>query len=165
MTVFFQFEEVDSFVAGVIGEPGQRTFFLQLRHGETLVTMKCEKQQVAAIAEHFEGVLADLPSSSEGADSPGEGLLPLFLPTDDVQFVLGPIGLAFDRESDRFVVQLEELPPDDDTEPSSVRALLTAGQVERFCQIAQRLVAAGRKPCPFCGEPDGPNGHRCVRMN
>jgi uncharacterized repeat protein (TIGR03847 family) len=164
MTVFFQFEGVDAFVAGTVGEPGRRTFFLQIRTDSTVVTMKCEKQQVAAIAEHFEGILAEL-SNADQAFEPHDGVGDVFLPNADVQFVLGPIGLAYDRETDRFVVQLEEVPADDDAEPSSVRALLSQRQVEHFCRIADELVAAGRKPCPFCGEPDGPSGHRCVRMN
>ena len=31
--------------------------------------------------------------------------------------------------------------------------------------LAGREVAAGRPPCPFCGDPLDPSGHVCPRAN
>ena len=47
----YDFDEVDAFTVGAIGIPGQRTFLLQARRGRERVTVKCEKQQAAAIAD------------------------------------------------------------------------------------------------------------------
>jgi uncharacterized repeat protein (TIGR03847 family) len=173
MTVFFQFEHADRFTAGALGRPGQRTFFLQVRSDDEIVTIKCEKQQVAAMAEYLQGLLADVPTPQ---DLPAPELMALVDPIEP-SFVLGPIGLAFDRDTGQFVVQLEELVPeldrddaDDDEvveepERSTVRTLLSPGQVLSFCQHVEELVAAGRPPCVYCGGPIDPQGHACPRMN
>lgn len=175
MTVFFQFDHADAFTTGTVGRPGQRTFFLQVRADEQTVTVKCEKQQVEAMAQYLRGLLADLPTPG---DRPGPADMELAMPVEQ-DFVLGPIGLAYDRDTDRFVVQLEELvveeldddpdaplsDPGDDPDRSTVRTLLSPGQVLAFCEQADELMAGGRPPCAFCGGPIDPDGHACPRMN
>ena len=67
--------------------------------------MKCEKQQAAAIADYLRKVMSDLPSP---ADQPLPAAMELAEPVDPA-FVLGPIGLGYDRDNDRVLVQLEEV--------------------------------------------------------
>jgi len=91
-------------------------------------------------------------------------------PADPV-FVLGPIGLGYDRSNDRVLIQLEELgevdeegePVDDDR--GHVRLYLSRGQAAAFCDHAESVVEAGRPPCPWCAFPIDPDGHDCPRMN
>jgi uncharacterized repeat protein (TIGR03847 family) len=170
MGVYFDFDDVDSFTVGAIGQPGQRTFLLQARRGRERVTVKCEKQQAAAIADYLRKVLNDLPPAE---DRPMPSSLELAAPLD-VAFVLGPVGLGYERANDRVLVQLDEIVPvDEDGEPdpevledsSRVRVLLTRGQVEAFCEQADQLIAAGRPPCRWCSLPINPDGHICPRMN
>src|SRR5438128_12028373 len=54
----FNFDPPDRFVAGTIGQPGNRTFFLQARRGGQIVSVVLEKVQVAVLAERL-GVLRD----------------------------------------------------------------------------------------------------------
>jgi uncharacterized repeat protein (TIGR03847 family) len=173
MSVFFEFDDVDTFTPAAIGQPGQRVFYVHARAGEQRVTIKCEKQQVIAIAQYLRRVLADLPP-------PEERPLPVELrdPGEQV-FVLGPIGLGYDRGNDRLLVQLEELlpPPDDDEDEEldddlvgapdrgHVRLYVTRSQAAAFCERAEELVAAGRPTCQWCGNPIDPDGHPCPRMN
>lgn len=175
--LYYEFEEVDTFTAGAIGEPGARTFFLQARHGRTKVAVKCEKQQVAAIAQYLRTVLNDLPPAE---DRPLASALELTEPVDQA-FVLGPIGLGYDRSSDRLIVQLEELSladddldddlgddlGDDDSSDSDghIRLYVTRGQAASFCEHAEQVVAAGRPDCRWCDQPIDPDGHPCPRMN
>lgn len=168
MSVEHDFDEVDAFAVGAIGEPGQRTFFLQIRRDGTRVTVKCEKQQVAAIAEHLGRLLDDLP---EATDRPIDSALQLAIPFD-APFVLGPVGLGIDRGSDRLLVQLDEAvavdeegEPLDDEAQSVVRLFVTRGQAAAFCAHATAVVAAGRPDCRWCGRPIDPDGHLCTRMN
>ena len=70
MSVYFDFDEVDAFTVGAVGEPGARVFFLQARRGTTRVTVKCEKQQASAIAEYLRRVLNDLPDAHRASPSP-----------------------------------------------------------------------------------------------
>jgi uncharacterized repeat protein (TIGR03847 family) len=164
---FFEFEEVDAFTTGAIGRPGERTFYFQARHGRSRVAVKCEKQQVAALSQYLRRVLNDLPTPE---DKPLAAALELVEPVSEL-FVVGPIGLGYDRSSDRVVVQLEELgvvDDDGDTVPGHdghVRVYVTRGQATAFCDHADEVVAAGRPTCQWCGLPIDPDGHPCPRTN
>jgi uncharacterized repeat protein (TIGR03847 family) len=176
MSVFYEFDEVDSFSAAAIGEPGSRVFYLHARAGTQRVTVKCEKQQVTAISQYLRRVLSDLPPPE---DRPLPGVVELGEQSDlaDQAFVLGPIGLGYDRGNDRVLVQLEELlaadaeadDEEEDVEPppdrGHIRLYVTRSQAAAFCDHADEVVAAGRPLCMWCGFPIDPDGHPCPRMN
>jgi uncharacterized repeat protein (TIGR03847 family) len=42
---------------------------------------------------------------------------------------------------------------------------LTLGETQAFIERSTQLVAAGRLPCPLCGQPLDPQGHICPRRN
>jgi uncharacterized repeat protein (TIGR03847 family) len=52
-----QFDPPERFVAGTVGEPGQRTFFLQARDAARLASVVVEKEQVALLAERLDALL------------------------------------------------------------------------------------------------------------
>lgn len=167
MSIFYEFDEVNAFTVGTVGRPGERTFLLQARVDDQRVTVKCEKQQTAAIVQYLRKVLADLPPAE---DRPMPGALELRDPLDPV-FVLGPIGLGYDRSNDRVLVQLEEVGEVDedgelvDDDRGHVRLYLSRGQAAAFCDHADRIVEAGRPACQWCSFPIDPDGHPCPRMN
>jgi uncharacterized repeat protein (TIGR03847 family) len=164
MTRSFELPDPEVFTAGTIGPPGQRAFYLQARDGDLVITVRCEKQQVAALADYFEGLLDDLEPAPYG---PVTADLSLVEPVEEL-WTVGPIGVAYDEPDDRIVVVLEELVADEE-EPTedgdSVKVRLSRAQVSEFVQITRELVAAGRPPCRFCGLPVDPAGHPCPRMN
>jgi uncharacterized repeat protein (TIGR03847 family) len=57
----------------------------------------------------------------------------------------------------------EDEEPDDDLDRLRVR--LTPQATREFIDRARRVVAAGRPPCPLCGQPLDPRGHLCPRHN
>ena len=122
---------------------------------------------LVAAAQYLRSVLHDLPPAD---DRPVPAALELIEPIEQV-FVLGPIGLGYDRSSDRLVVQLEEIAPvDEEGEPEEghdghIRLYVTRGQAAAFCDHADRIVAAGRPDCRWCSLPIDPDGHACPRMN
>src|SRR3954451_23837606 len=69
------FDPPERFVAGTVGPPGQRTFFLQARTGARLTSVALEKQQVSVLADHTDGPL-DEESRAEG----GAGAVPAVPP-------------------------------------------------------------------------------------
>lgn len=180
MSSFYEFDQVEEFSASVVGEPGSRVFFLNARSGDRRVSIRCEKQQVKAIANYLRQVLSDLPPpESRSLASSGEAQAPT-----DHEFVLGPVGLGYDRSNDRLLVQLEEVldtdftpvpeedeeetvvvTPEETVDRGHVRFYVTRSQADAFCDHADQLVAAGRPPCMWCGHPIDPNGHPCPRMN
>jgi uncharacterized repeat protein (TIGR03847 family) len=170
----FDLSSPDLFTAGAIGPPGQRVFHLQAREDDLVVSMRCEKQQVAALAEYFDGLLDDLEPTSYALSASDMRLVE---PVEDL-WVVGAIGVAYDEPNDRIVVVLEELAEvqeadeDDDDEldedlgsGASVRVRLTRAQAHAFVHHTRELVAAGRPACRFCGLPIDPDGHACPRMN
>jgi uncharacterized repeat protein (TIGR03847 family) len=167
VSVFYEFDEVSAFTVGTIGRPGERTFLLQARADGERVTVKCEKQQTAAIVEYLRKVLADLPPAE---DRPLAGALELREPIDPA-FVLGPIGLGYDSANDRVLIQLEEVGEVDehgdavDDDRGHVRLYLSRGQAAAFCDHADDVVEAGRPTCQWCSGPIDPDGHACPRMN
>lgn len=167
MSVFYEFDDVDIFTVGTVGRPGARTFFLQVRADDQRISIKCEKQQTAAIAQYLTKVLEDLPPPE---DRPIPGAMKMTEPVESV-FTLGPIGLGFDRSNDRILLQLEELgETDDEGEPidddrGHVRIYVTRSQAAAFAAHAQSVIESGRPPCPWCGDPVNPDGRACHCLN
>ncbi len=167
----FELGDVDGFTTVAVGRPGQRVFHLQAHRGDAVVSLRCEKQQVAALAAYLARLLADLPTPD---DQPGADTLTVRDPLVP-QWPVGPISVAYDEQADRVVILLEELLPSDsdeggaDPEPEpdrgSVRVMLTRGQALAFAAHARAVVEAGRPLCRFCGRPIDPDGHACPRMN
>ncbi len=178
----FDVPSPDVFTAGTVGPPGQRVFYVQVRDQQLVVSLRCEKQQVAALAEYLDGLLEDLEPTPYGVAA---GHLELTEPLEPL-WTVGAIGVAYDEPADRIVIVLEELVPadpdvdpddldpddaevdiDDGDEPvgASVKVALTRAQVAAFVAHGRSLVAAGRPPCRFCGLPIDPDGHLCPRMN
>jgi len=169
----FQLDGPDHFTAGAVGPPGQRVFYLQAREAGTLVTLKCEKEQVAALGEYLGGLLARLAGGVEGAGERRELLQPV-----EAAWPVGSIGVGYDGDHDRIVVvaneRIEDAEEDDAeapsraepaVEPASARFAITRAQAAAFVERARRLLKAGRPTCPMCGEPRDPAGHACPRSN
>ena len=169
MNPSFELPEPRKFTAGTVGEPGQRVFFLQAVADGQLVTLKCEKQQVGALAEHLAALLADLPL-------PGQEEIVAtdvdFVEPSAAAWAVGRMGVAWDEGDDRLVLQCEEVvlvdeddEPIDDEVPATARFRLTRAQVAAFVEVARELVSAGRPPCYLCGRPMDLTGHACPRLN
>jgi uncharacterized repeat protein (TIGR03847 family) len=178
MSMYFDFENADAFATGAIGEPGQRTFYLQVRAEGRVVSVKCEKSQVQALSTYLRDMLADMPDTGPVLDPTKSSLVN---PVEQ-DFVLGSIGLGVDKANMRMVVQLEEMvfidedddenifdileDGDDDESPTTVvRVLLTPEQVRAFCDTADLFVTAGRATCKWCSQPINPAGHACPKFN
>jgi uncharacterized repeat protein (TIGR03847 family) len=170
----FQLDAPEHFTAGAMGPPGQRVFYLQAREGDTTVTLKCEKEQVAALGEYLSGLLARLPDGGEATGDKRELLEPF-----EAAWPVGSLGVGYDGDRDRVVVVANErVEADDDEgeepaeaeaaeapEPASARFAITRAQAAAFVERAHALQRAGRPTCPMCGEPKDPAGHVCPRSN
>lgn len=182
------FEPPERFVAGTVGPPGERTFFLQARGGGRVVSVALEKVQVSLLAEKLEELLTEaqrrfgvelpeLPVAGVGDNDP------LDTPVDE-EFRVGTLGLAFDVDTATVVIEAiaageaeAEAESDDDADPDDdeveepdddldrLRVRLTPQETRQFIERARRVVNAGRQPCPLCGQPLDPAGHLCPRHN
>lgn len=164
----FIFDDPDRFVAGTIGEPGERAFYLQARKGGALVSVGLEKIQVAALAQRLDDLLdaVEAPAGPPPADDQGleEPVVELFR--------VGAMALAWDAGTEAVVIEAQtptedgdyaELPDDADEGPDLLRIRITAEDARGFVRRAEALLGSGRPVCPFCGEPLDPQGHFCTR--
>jgi uncharacterized repeat protein (TIGR03847 family) len=160
----FEFTDPDLFTAGAVGPPGERVFYLQARESGQLASLKLEKQQVAALADYLAEQLADAPDVGPDVAVDLELVEPAV-----PEWIVGPLGIAYDDDVDRFILVAEELLDAEDTEqgvePATARFRLRRDQVAAFVDHARALVAAGRPPCFLCGQPVDPAGHICPRNN
>lgn len=166
----FIFDDPDRFIAGTLGEPGDRTFYLQARKGDALVSVGVEKVQVAALAQRLEDLLeaVEAPESVSVADDQSleEPVVELFR--------VGAMALAWDPGSEAVVIEAQtptedgeyaELPDEAEDGPDLLRIRIDAARARGFVRRAEALIAAGRPACPFCGQPLDPHGHFCPRGN
>ena len=150
--------ELDRFTVGTEGPVGRRVFLVQCRAGGTLLTLKAEKQQVSVLADYLGRVLKDLDPPE---DLPED--LELEDPTEP-HWVIGTLGVTYDESVDRIVLVAEELVAEEE-DGDMARFLVSRAQAAAFAIRATSLVEAGRPPCPLCGLPLDPSGHRCPRTN
>jgi uncharacterized repeat protein (TIGR03847 family) len=181
----FLFDAPDRFVAGTVGQPGNRTFYLQARDGVRIVSVALEKVQVAVLAERVGALLDELErrgladTAEPADDATGDGdPAPLDEPLNEA-FRAGTLTLGWDGDESAIVIEARaggtddeaeedtpaDIPDDDPDGPDLIRVRLSAPVARRFADRAVRIVASGRPPCPLCGQPLDPQGHLCPRRN
>ena len=135
------FDPPERFIAGTIGDPGNRTFFLQASEGGRVVSVALEKVQVAVLAERLGDLLGELDrrgvpqaAAERGPDVPaldlgvssdamthaGDDAAPLDEPLIEA-FRAGSLTLGWDPDAERVLVEAraqdedgEGIDPDDD---------------------------------------------------
>lgn len=182
----YLFDPPERFVAGTVGQPGDRTFFLQAREGPRVVSVVIEKIQIAVLAERLGELIAELERRGvpQAAVAPvgvgpvgvGDDSAPLDEPLNEA-FRAGSLTLGWDGEVEKVLVEAraqsedgEAIDPDEDDDddedgPDLLRVRISLAAARSFVTRAARVVAAGRPPCPLCGAPLDPQGHICPRHN
>lgn len=177
----FDFQAPARFVAGTVGMPGERTFFLQARQGSQVTSVALEKAQVAALADRVDQLLDEVASTRARAGEVPEtapadlaDVAPLDVPIVE-EFRVGAMALGWDEASHRVVLEahavseeggdVPDIADDDPDGPDTLRVWLAPASARAFAERARQVVSAGRPPCPFCSQPLDPQGHVCPRAN
>jgi uncharacterized repeat protein (TIGR03847 family) len=175
------FDPPDRFIAGTVGPPGQRTFFLQASDGPRVTSVSLEKQQVVVLADRVNDLLDDFAGgeATEEVAVEVEDNAPLDTPIED-EFRVGTMSLGWDAERRVVIlechdgeetVELDEegdpviVEDEDGADRTIFRVVIGPSAARAFARRCTRLVQAGRPPCPFCGGPLDPTGHICPRAN
>ena len=172
------FDRPSRFVAGTVGQPGDRTFYLQAADSSgRVVSVALEKAQVQVLADRMNELLDEVatrPNTVVPPDAEVDDLEPLTAPVDE-EFRVAAMGLAWDGEAQAVVVEavaagdepVEEdvILSDSDEGPDALRVTITPAAARAFVVRARRVVAAGRPSCPLCSLPLDPAGHVCPRQN
>ena len=171
-------DPVTRLTADAVGEPGQRTFYLQAASGPDQVTLLVEKEQVRRLAESLQtwlpGLAADRPEDPGEAAAAEAGQLALAPPLEP-DFRVGQLTLSYDPERDRVVIEATEFQAGEDDDegqgpaglpdPLTVRLFVTRAQLRVLARHGSEVVARGRPLCPLCGNPLDPTGHICPAQN
>jgi uncharacterized repeat protein (TIGR03847 family) len=173
---FFLFERPSRFVAGTVGEPGERTFFLQAADGSRVVSVALEKQQVAVLADRLEQLLDEVVARTGTALPAAESDTQALQVPIDEEFRVSAMGLAWDGDAGLVIIEAQA--PTEDAEvaeqtlledveegPDALRVRIEPTRARAFVERARRVISAGRPPCPLCGLPLDPAGHVCPRQN
>ena len=178
----FVFDLPERFATGTVGEPGNRSFFLQARDGRRVVSVALDKAQVAVLAERLGKLLVELDRRGIVEDTPSP-IKPDERPLDEPlneAFRATTLTLGWDGDAERILIEarapseddeegeeetIVELEDDDEDGPDLLRVRLTADAARTFVERAFRVIRAGRPPCPLCGNPLDATGHICPRKN
>lgn len=171
------FDRPRRFVAGTVGQPGERTFFLQASDDVRVVSVALEKSQVAILAERLEQMLAEIAARTgipvpDAATTDTEALSQ---PIDE-EFRVAALGLAWDSDTGHVVIEAQAPTEDADAAeetlledvsegPDALRVRIDPDQALAFAERAKLVIAAGRPPCPLCNLPLDASGHICPRQN
>lgn len=155
---------------GTVGEPGNRTFFVQAQDEAVLVTLVLEKQQVGGIADLLAQLLARV--DDRPATDWDRAAMALREPLDP-RWRVGELGVGIEDAGGRFVLEFTELllaEDEDDLaalgDPREVRIWIDQDQARRLAAHADELVGQGRPRCQFCGRPMAADGsHVCPSTN
>jgi uncharacterized repeat protein (TIGR03847 family) len=183
--VLIEMDPVDRITTDAVGPAGQRTFYLQGRQGEQLVTLLVEKQQVQLLSASVVEILAQI--GKETGQGPSEDEMDLDEPIIP-EWRAGRLSIGYHDERDLLMLEAEELLPEEEetadeaeepeegpeapgavdqaiAEPQRVRFWATREQMLSLARHGANVCAAGRPLCPYCHNPLDPEGHQCPAMN
>ena len=179
-TIVHDFAWPDRVVIGTVGQPGSRSFYLQVRTGGQIVSIALEKQQSALLAEKVDEILDELIRGegnpfSVPVSTPMELVDndPLEQPVEE-QFQTGALGLGWDPSTAQIVIEAYPYVEADDTIPVDFAAdpgmvepaemllvRMPVGTARAFAKRTREVVGAGRPICVLCGTPIDADGHVC----
>jgi len=162
-----EFSRPERFIAGTVGEPGERAFYLQIRSSYRLLSVAVEKAQVQAIIVRLDVMIAEIRKSNPliNIEKFATDDAPLESPVE-AEFQVGAMSLAWDEDSALICIELYELDEDEEDSSGEVAEInISLGMAIAFAVRSKAVVNAGRLPCPFCGIPIDPRGHLCPRAN
>jgi uncharacterized repeat protein (TIGR03847 family) len=155
----------ERFVAGTVGAPGERTFFLQARDGARLTSVSLEKEQVSVLSDRLEDLLERVGESTDFAIDVATDVEPLDQPIEE-EFRVGTMTLAWDEDTSLVVIEAFAITESEEDEADEVLEVRVTPEMARaFAVRGRQVISAGRATCQFCGQPMNPSGHLCPRAN
>ncbi|MEP7360621.1 MAG: DUF3090 family protein [Chloroflexota bacterium] len=123
----YSFDRPDRFIAGALGVPGQRSFFIQASKGSRQISVAVEKTQVAVLAERLAALLLALKEGGVTIGDELPGPEPKLTEPIVEQFRVGTMSLGWDGAAGRVVIEAREIGEADDEDEDDESELAEAG--------------------------------------
>lgn len=166
MAHHIELNPVSHYTIGVIGEPGNRTFYLQGKRDEQVISLIIEKEQARLFAGSLLTLWDELMKAHPiTSDQPGTAIYDMRLiePVEPL-FRVGSMGLGYDELTDRVVLMVYEL-VEEDEEPNRVSFWCARTYIRPLSEHIMEVVNRGRPICGNCGKPIDADGHFCPQSN
>ena len=155
-----EFTSVTKLRAEAFGEPGRRTFRMQVDSASSVASVWLEKEDLFQLALAIQQIVNSLPDEKLSlAGPPTEREAPGLTSLD---FKAMNLALGHDPRRGLFVIDAYDA---HDGEDPTIRVWLDKRQMLDFSEEAMRVCAAGRPLCPLCSRAINPDGHSCERVN
>jgi uncharacterized repeat protein (TIGR03847 family) len=167
----FELNPVSRITINAVGQPGQRTFYIQGRRGSQMITLICEKETARALADALQTFLEELKERYPAGAKYARSIMNMDLEEPITpEFRVGHMRIGHDESRDLIVIVCHELLAQDvdESEASVVRFFCTRTQIDALAQHTQEVVSRGRPVCQLCGKPmdaDGNVDGFCPRRN
>ena len=161
------FGHVDAVDAEAIGPPGQRTFRLRARVGDSYAALWMEKEQLAAVGRSFSQILAERSTERGQPAADVEEFGPFPQQGGQVDFRIARMGLDYDDEEQLIILLVDEVGAVERGDSPAFRMAVSRDQALSVMAIIEEVVAAGRPLCPLCQQALEREGqdHFCPRTN
>lgn len=176
MDIHFDYDlnPVRQIIADAIGEPGERTFFIQGSADAELVSLVLDKEEVANLALSILQLLEELDKKFD--DLPSEPSDKRFLAPEhpiEPAFRIGQLIIGYDEENDMIwliakaliVTESGVIRDPEDSDVPAARFVATRNQMRAMSEHALDVVAQGRPICPLCNRSIDRSGHFCPRAD
>ena len=158
---------VDAVDAEAIGQPGQRTFRVRARSGDSYAALWLEKEQLAQLGRLFSQLLAE---RSRQRGRPVKDVLDTvgnFPQTPQVDLQVARLGLDYDTDNERVVLLADDQTALEKGDSPAFRMEIGRDYALQAIKIIEQAVAGGRPLCPLCHQAlqfEG-QGHFCPGGN
>lgn len=157
---------VDAVDAEAIGQPGQRTFRVRARMGDSYAALWLEKEQLAQLGRLFSQIIAE---RSRQRGRPVEDTEPVgnFPQTAQVDMQVARLGLDYDTENERVILLADDAPTLERGGSPAFRMEVSRAQALGLMGSIEDAVSGGRPLCPLCHQPLEAPGqqHFCPHTN
>jgi uncharacterized repeat protein (TIGR03847 family) len=161
-----EFHHPDYVMVRALGQPGKRTFYLEVGEGTYAVRLWLEKLQLQMLSDAIRQLLASL--SGETSEEPEDRRTTASTRPEegpfDLEFQVGKLALGYDERRNRLVIYVYTQEATGHA-PPSFACWTSRRRLEALADEIDRVCAAGRPMCPLCNQPMDPEGHICPRKN
>lgn len=149
--MLIEMNPVDRLTTDAIGPPGSRTFYIQARKDDRVVTLLVEKQQVQLLSASVVEILSRI--GKETGQGPAEEAMQLEEPIAP-EWRAGRLSIGYDEERDLLLLEIEEVadegeeaeeaPPAEAAAETEIDPALIE-QLERAADAVEEYTEGGRR--------------------